>query len=561
MNRICNTVRSRFGKQPEAIRDLTLPHGTVEKTPVATARMRVSASIALAVLLALSASPLVHAASLIGDATVTGYPTESSGTGSNSNGATVANTCPYFLDRGNPGNNAVDSTGHMMEGACGVAVGNKATVHVAADFAGAVGTGGGGVAIGDRAAATSGVAIGAGAQSQNNSAISIGPISLATGNSAIAVGRQSAGTGDYSIAMGNVSWSEGDSSVAIGDSAHAQGYRSVAIGGADTQHSPGASNDGAGYDTDSQTFAGGDGAVAVGTGAKTSVDGSVALGADSVATTAAGVEGYDPATNATSTDTSATWKSTSGAVSVGDVDNDLTRQITGVAAGSADTDAVNVAQLKNLAGTLSNSGSGSGGFGLKAGDGNTVTQDLGKTITVKGDGRNISTSVVGGALQVGLNNDITVDSVTAGGTTVNNNGVTIVGGPSITTGGIDAGGQKITDVAPGTQGTDAVNVNQLNAAMQESSDWAKSYTDQRVNELSNKANAGIASAMAMASVPQGYAPNQSTLGVAMGSFRGESAIAIGVSTISDSGRYVLKVNATGNSRGDAGVGVGAAIVW
>ncbi len=89
-------------------------------------------------------------------------------------------------------------------------------------------------------------------------------------------------------------------------------------------------------------------AVAIGHNTDVSTEGGVALGSGSKATVTAGAVGYDILTNAPSTDTSATWKSTASAVSVGDVANDVTRQITSVAAGTNDTDAVNVAQLKRL---------------------------------------------------------------------------------------------------------------------------------------------------------------------------------------------------------------------
>lgn len=89
-------------------------------------------------------------------------------------------------------------------------------------------------------------------------------------------------------------------------------------------------------------------AVAIGHNTDVSTEGGVALGNGSKATVAAGAVGYDILTNAPSTDTSATWKSTASAVSVGDVANGVTRQITSVAAGTNDTDAVNVAQLKRL---------------------------------------------------------------------------------------------------------------------------------------------------------------------------------------------------------------------
>ena len=96
-------------------------------------------------------------------------------------------------------------------------------------------------------------------------------------------------------------------------------------------------------------------AVAIGHNTEVSKEGGVALGNGSKATIAAGAAGYDISTNAPSTDTSSTWKSTASAVSVGDVANDVTRQITSVAAGTNDTDAVNVAQLKRVQDQITNS--------------------------------------------------------------------------------------------------------------------------------------------------------------------------------------------------------------
>ena len=96
-------------------------------------------------------------------------------------------------------------------------------------------------------------------------------------------------------------------------------------------------------------------AVAIGHNTEVSKEGGVALGNGSKATIAAGAAGYDISTNAASTDTSSTWKATASAVSVGDVANDVTRQITSVAAGTNDTDAVNVAQLKRVQDQITNS--------------------------------------------------------------------------------------------------------------------------------------------------------------------------------------------------------------
>jgi autotransporter adhesin len=135
---------------------------------------------------------------------------------------------------------------------------------------------------------------------------------------------------------------------------------------------------------------------------------------------------------------------------------------------------------------------------------------------------------------------------------------------------LNQGGSPATvhNVAAGSATTDAVNVGQLNDGMSQVKDWSRSYTDQRfesvnrsLNTLGHRADAGVASAIAMASLPQAYQPNQNSAGVALGSFHGETGIALGVSAISESGRYLLKLNATSNTRGDVGVGAGAGVVW
>lgn len=109
--------------------------------------------------------------------------------------------------------------------------------------------------------------------------------------------------------------------------------------------------------TDSKTTTSVNNAVAVGHNTNVTVEGGVALGSESKATVAAGSVGYDPSTKAQSTNTDSTWKATKSAVSVGDANNNITRQITSVAAGTKDTDAVNVAQLKKLQNQVNANGS------------------------------------------------------------------------------------------------------------------------------------------------------------------------------------------------------------
>ena len=153
------------------------------------------------------------------------------------------------------------------------------------------------------------------------------------------------------------------------------------------------------------------------------------------------------------------------------------KKITNVAAGEADTDAVNFSQLKNQGSEIVNKG-----FGIKAEDGNEVKKKLGETVDVVGDGKNISTRVEGGRVKVALKDDISLNSVTTGRTKMDTNGLTIQDGsgntavtvdkdglkikdgPSVTKSGIDAGGKKITNVAAGEADTDAVNFSQLKKA-------------------------------------------------------------------------------------------------
>ena len=212
----------------------------------------------------------------------------------------------------------------------------------------------------------------------------------------------------------------------------------------------------------------------LGNDANVSVEGGVALGTGSEASTAAGVVGYDPATGEASTATTATWKSGNGAVSVGT--DKKTRQITNLAAGTADTDAVNVAQLKNSK------------TAVEAGDYVTVTKKTedgkGTTYTVKGPSltsvdKNLTVTddeeTVAGTTdkkKVGYKLELSktltgLESVSSkvfkagDNVTLGETGLTITGGPSVTTTGIDAGNKTITNVAAGAADGDAVNFKQL----------------------------------------------------------------------------------------------------
>lgn len=141
-------------------------------------------------------------------------------------------------------------------------------------------------------------------------------------------------------------------------------------------------------------------------------------------------------------------------------------------------------------------------------------------------------------------------------------------GASQSTGEVNIGGRTLTGLAPGAAGTDAVNVNQLRAGVDHAVAQSGSYTDQRVGELRNALwtidrgyRGATASAMAMAALPQAYLPGKSMLSMAVGGYQSESGIAIGLSGITDNGRYVYKVQASGNTARHWGVSVGAGVQW
>ena len=221
-----------------------------------------------------------------------------------------------------------------------------------------------------------------------------------------------------------------------------------------------------------------------------------------------------------------------------------------------------------------------------AGDsGTTVANKLGDTVAVKGDA-NITTTAGANGIQVGLNKDLKVDSVKAGDTVVNNNGVNVgdkvalgkdglkAGDVNITADGINAGGKKVTGVAAGTVAagsTDAVNGSQLyqaNQAINQSMTNLGNYVvnmgnqiNQRIDNVESDSKAGTATAMAVAGLPQAYLPGKSMMAVAGGVYRGESGYAVGFSSISDGGNWIIKGTATGNSRGHYGATAGVGYQW
>ena len=189
-------------------------------------------------------------------------------------------------------------------------------------------------------------------------------------------------------------------------------------------------------------------------------------------------------------------------------------------------------------------------------DSGSYAAKLGATVGVKGDGNNVSTAVdTNGNITVKMSDTPNFTSVTTGGTVVNSNGITTGNGtgPSLTTNGISAGSKKITNVAAGTDDTDAVNVSQLKAATGD--------INNKINKNDRRASAGTASAMAAAGLPQAYLPGHSMVAVAGGTHRGQNAIALGVSRISDNGKVIVKLTGATNSENDTSASVGVGYQW
>ena len=250
-------------------------------------------------------------------------------------------------------------------------------------------------------------------------------------------------------------------------------------------------------------------AVAIGTESNATVEGGVALGAGSVASTDKGKVGYDPGTKAASTNTDSTWVSTRAAVSIGDTANGITRQITGLAAGTADTDAVNVAQLKVVKGDASQA----------------VTESKKHSSVVAGNNIKVTSqaNAEGGTeYSVSTADNVSFSSVT-------------VGAASISQAGIQAGSQKITNVAPGTisaTSTDAVNGSQLYRTNQEvqqnSDDISKLYN--RSAELNRKIHRAGAHAAALAALhPLDFDENHRvSASLGLGQYHSSGAAALGI---------------------------------
>ncbi|WP_375659487.1 Vomp family autotransporter [Bartonella sp. MR30HLJHH] len=266
------------------------------------------------------------------------------------------------------------------------------------------------------------VAVGYGAQVDNSVTVAVGHLAYAVGKKSIAIGGEGRWGTDPTPPEGRTI-AKGEESIAVGHRAKADSVKSVAFGA---------------Y-------------------SKVNVDSGVAIGSKSVADVAAGKLGYSSLAKGPATSDNFVWKSTLGAVSVGDVKTGETRQIVGVAAGTEWYDAVNVAQLKTLEIYVDK------GWNLSVGGGNATTIGIKSTVDLSAASNNLK--ITKGAednnVKFDLADNITVASVTAGNASMSSDGFLFAGGAKITVDGIDAGNKKITGVANGEESDDAVNFAQL----------------------------------------------------------------------------------------------------
>ncbi|WP_373755485.1 ESPR-type extended signal peptide-containing protein, partial [Neisseria sp.] len=392
-----------------------------------------------------------------------------------------------------------------------------------ADNKGATGTDALAMGVYASAGGSGSVAAGKSATSSGTGSVALGQSSSGVGASAVAVGNSSTASHENAVAIGNSARAAGSGNISIGENSGkvhpttAQGANAVFIGvqaGAESANNQaqislgweagkgtlGAFNMASGYQAGqfvngtnnvaigkqagkgteatsrlavSDTVAIGttakaakNNAVAIGSESQVNVEKGVALGAGSIANVAAGQVGIDPL-NAVADKTGSTWTATTAAVSVGAADGSKTRQITGLAAGTNDVDAVNVAQLKAAGFKLAATNTGGGEVTAlseadKIQNGETVTVDAGE---------NIKITQTNGKLEIATKDDLDVTSVIAGNSKLISDGLTITNpadqnkNVTLTTAGLNNGGNKITNVAAGDQPNDAVNVKQLDDAI------------------------------------------------------------------------------------------------
>ena len=395
--------------------------------------------------------------------------------------------------------------------------------------------------------------------------------------------------------------STAEDSLAVGEDSLAMGAKTIVNG-----------NAGIGIGLNTLVLADAINGIAIGSNARANHANSIAMGNGSQ-TTRGAQTGY------TAYNMDAPQNSV-GEFSVGSEDGK--RQITNVAAGSADTDAVNVGQLKvtdaqvsqntqsitnlntqvtNLDTRVTNIENGIGdivstgstkyfktntdgvdanaqgkdsvaiGSGSIAAADNSVALGTGSvaneenTISVgSSTNQRRITNVAAGKNATDAVNVAQLKSSEAGGVRYDTKADGSVDYSNITLGGGNGGTTRISNVSAGVNNNDAVNYAQLKQSVQET----KQYTDQRMVEMDNKLSktesklsGGIASAMAMTGLPQAYTPGASMASIGGGTYNGESAVALGVSMVSANGRWVYKLQGSTNSQGEYSAALGAGIQW
>ncbi|NAK75295.1 adhesin [Escherichia coli] len=395
--------------------------------------------------------------------------------------------------------------------------------------------------------------------------------------------------------------STAEDSLAVGEDSLAMGAKTIVNG-----------NAGIGIGLNTLVLADAINGIAIGSNARANHANSIAMGNGSQTTRGA-------QTNYTAYNMDAPQNSV-GEFSVGSEDGQ--RQITNVAAGSADTDAVNVGQLKvtdaqvsqntqsitnlnnqvtNLDTRVTNIENGIGdivttgstkyfktntdgvdanaqgkdsvaiGSGSIAAADNSVALGTGSvaneenTISVgSSTNQRRITNVAAGVNATDAVNVSQLKSSEAGGVRYDTKADGSIDYSNITLGGGNGGTTRISNVSAGVNNNDAVNYAQLKQSVQET----KQYTDQRMVEMDNKLSktesklsGGIASAMAMTGLPQAYTPGASMASIGGGTYNGESAVALGVSMVSANGRWVYKLQGSTNSQGEYSAALGAGIQW
>ena len=186
------------------------------------------------------------------------------------------------------------------------------------------------------------------------------------------------------------------------------------------------------------------------------------------------------------------------------------------------------------------------GLTFNADNGTTTgVKKLGSEVSVNGDGKNITTTANKNGVKVSMNDDIKVNSVIANKVKV--------GDVNINENGINAGGKRITNVAPGKDGTDAVNVNQLK--------YVAGNISNQINNVDKGLRAGIAGALASGGLYHVTTAGKSMVSVGAGTYRGQNALAVGYSRLSDNGKVGVKFTVNSNSQGHAGASASVGYQW